>query len=242
MRLKKLYTDYWQLLDHLEDAVRGEFRETHPEAPPFPEPVSAPAPEITTAVRGTEILPLTESAPFFLPDICRRCGISLIKKRPVAGRGSDNPKLVVVLDPPSAAAEKAGIPLVPEEEEFVIKWVGAIGLDYKKDVYLTNVIKCRPPGNRPPFPDESSCCLKYLDRELEALRPRLLLAAGETAGKLLTKLDAPIAVLRKTTHRYRDIFLMVTWPPSQVLYDERLKRPVWEDLKILKGQLDGPIL
>lgn len=247
MTRNALCTDYWRLLDHLEDAVRGEFRETHSDPPPLahkvteviPEPVAPTAQRISTPARETP--PLSDSSPFFLPEICRRCGMAMLSKRPVTGKGGEHPVLVVVLDPPSSSAEKGGVPLVSEEEEFARKWVAAIGLNDPDDVYFTNVIKCRPPGNRPPFPDESANCLQYLDRELDALKPRLLLAAGETAGKLVTGVDAPLSVLRKTTHRYRDIFTVVTWPPSLVLYDERLKRPVWEDLKILKGALDGPI-
>lgn len=238
MTRKTLYTEYWHLLDHLEDAVRGEFRETHSEPPSFPETERGSLQESGVP----PVLPLTENTPFFLPDICRKCGISMNKKRPVPGKGSAKPRLVVVLDPPSAAAERDGIPLIAEEMEFLSRWVDAIGLDMDSDVYLTNVIKCRPPGNRPPFPDEAACCLKYLDRELDALEPLLLLAAGETAGKLLSGVDAPLSSLRKTTHTFRDRFLVVTYPPSQVLYDERLKRPVWEDLKLLKGRLDGAVL
>lgn len=232
MTQKELYIKYWKILDHLEDSVRGEFRDHHPEPSQFPE-MRLEKKDLPEKRTGTP-----SSVDFSLSENCGRCPLSRQKKVPVPGIGSLKPLVMVVLDPPDHNAEKEGLPCIPSVRDFMDKWFESIRLNPAEDVYYTSVVKCRAPGNRPPFPDEAGRCLRSLEKELDDLKPKALFAAGEIAGKLLTGLDLPVPELRKTTHRFRDFFTLVTFPPGDVLVNPQLKRPVWEDLKNLRNWLD----
>jgi DNA polymerase len=145
---------------------------------------------------------------------------------------------MIVLDPPSYKAEQEGRPLSGEELEFLGKWLEAIGLDTGRDIYLTNIMKCRVPGDRTPMPEEISGCMGIFGKEVDTVQPKSILVLSECGGRALSGLGLPVSGLRKTSYRYRGIFTLVSYPPSMVMEDQRLKRPVWEDLKNLRNYLD----
>lgn len=121
--------------------------------------------------------------------------------------------------------------------QYLDKWLAAVGLDRATTCFIANVVKCRPPGNRDPQPEEVHACRGYLERQIALLRPRAILALGRFAAQTLTGSTQGIAILRSGTHEYQGIPLVATFHPSAVLRDNSLRAPVWDDLKRLKALL-----
>jgi DNA polymerase len=115
--------------------------------------------------------------------------------------------------------------------------IGAIGLT-RAEVYICNIVKCRPPGNRDPEPAEVAACEPFLKRQLDAIRPRLIVALGRYAAQTLLRSTAPISTLRGRWHEYEGIRLMPTYHPAALLRNEAMKRPTWDDLKLVMAEMD----
>jgi DNA polymerase len=229
---RKQFNQYWELVHLFEDSIRGEFRESHPDPPLFR--ASPPAEKIDETSLPRQAL----SGPELIGK-CGKCGIALARRKPVRGTGPVRPAVMIVLDPPSYSAEQEGQPLSGRERGFLGKWLEAIGLDAERDIYLTNIMKCRVPGDRTPMLSEISGCLGIFGEEVDSVQPKALLVLSECGGQALSGLGLPVSGLRKTSYQYRGVFTLVSYPPSMVLEDEGLKRPVWEDLKNLRNYLDG---
>ena len=168
---------------------------------------------------------------------CTRCALHRGRKHAVPGEGAAHPLVLVIGEGPGAEEDATGRPFVGPAGQLLDKMLKAIELDRATNCFIANVVKCRPPGNRDPQPEESAACLPYLRAQIAVLRPRAILAVGRVAAQTLTGLSAGVGELRRRQLAYEGIPLAVTYHPSAVLRDSSLKRPVWEDLKRLKSTL-----
>jgi DNA polymerase len=143
----------------------------------------------------------------------------------------------VVGEGPGADEDLSGRPFVGKAGQLLDKMLAAIGLYREKNCFIANVVKCRPPDNREPLPEEAAACLPFLTRQISILKPRVILCAGRTASQTLLETDAPLGSLRGHFTEYKGIPLLPTYHPSALLRDESKKRPAWEDLKVLREKL-----
>ncbi len=170
---------------------------------------------------------------------CRRCPLHRTRHRLVFGEGNPEAELVFVGEAPGADEDAQGRPFVGRAGQLLTKIIGAMGLK-REEVYICNILKCRPPGNRNPQPEEIAACEPFLIRQLEAIRPRVICALGTFAAHTLLKSEAPISVLRGRFHSYQGIPLMPTYHPAYLLRNPGAKKQVWEDVQmIMKTLRDG---
>jgi DNA polymerase len=168
---------------------------------------------------------------------CRRCKLWSGRKHIVFGSGPEKAKLVLVGEGPGAEEDEIGEPFVGKAGQLLTKMLAAIGLE-REQVYICNLIKCRPPHNRNPQPDEIEACKPYLLAQLRALSPRLICALGTFAAQNLLQTSAPISRLRGRFHCFQGIPLLATYHPAYLLRNPEEKRKAWEDMKMLKEEYD----
>ena len=175
---------------------------------------------------------------------CEACGLAATRTLVVPGEGVENPLIMVVGEGPGADEDKTGRPFVGKTGQLLDKMLESIGLSRNTNCFIANTVKCRPPGNREPEHGEMAACFPFLERQIKLLCPRVILCAGRIAAQNLLKTDKGINALRGefTELRIGDITIPVlcTFHPSALLRDESLKRPAWEDLKLLKSHLELP--
>jgi len=165
---------------------------------------------------------------------CTRCRLSETRNHTVPGEGAEPAALLVVGEAPGAGEDAVGRPFVGNAGKYLDKWLQAIDASRETNCYIGNVVKCRPPGNRDPAPEEIRACLPYLEEQIRLLSPRVILTLGRFAARALTEREESMRVLRSRTHVYRGIPLVATYHPIAVLRDPSLRAPVWEDLKKVK--------
>jgi uracil-DNA glycosylase family 4 len=163
---------------------------------------------------------------------CRRCKLASSRTNIVFGKGNPNARLVFVGEGPGFDEDKKGEPFVGAAGQLLTKIIEAIKLS-RAQVYICNIIKCRPPGNRNPEPDEIEACSPFLQRQIAAIKPNFICTLGKFAAQTLLKTDAPISKLRGRFHEYRGIKVMPTYHPAYLLRNPEKKREVWEDMKKL---------
>jgi DNA polymerase len=139
---------------------------------------------------------------------------------------------------PGADEDRIGEPFVGRAGQLLDKILAAIGFT-RDDVYIANILKCRPPGNRDPQPDEMQECFPYLREQVRLIRPKLMCALGRIAGQALLNTSTPLGKLRGRWHEYESVPLLVTYHPAALLRFEQYKRPTWEDMKMLKARHDA---
>lgn len=186
-----------------------------------------------------EVRPSADTLAAIRDDIgdCTRCKLhTLGRQRIVFGVGNPQAELMFVGEAPGADEDEQGIPFVGRAGQLLTKIIEAIGLQ-RDDVYIANVIKCRPPGNRNPEPDEVATCEPFLFRQIDTIRPRVIVALGTHAAHALLKTDAPISRIRGKQHDYRGATLIPTFHPAYLLRSPERKRDVWEDMKLVKSLL-----
>ncbi len=169
---------------------------------------------------------------------CTRCALYKSAKHPVPGEGNLSAELLCVGEAPGANEDEQGRPFVGEAGQLLTKILGAIQLS-REDVYICNVLKHRPPGNRDPLPDEVFACQPYLLRQIELVKPRVILALGRFAAQTLLHTTTGIGALRGRIHRFHGVPLVVTYHPAALLRNESWKRPTWEDVKLARRILDA---
>ena len=169
---------------------------------------------------------------------CKQCD-ELAKQRTqtVFGSGNIRAKLVFVGEAPGADEDKQGLPFVGRAGQLLTKIIEAMGLS-REEVFICNVLKCRPPGNRPPAPDEVVNCSPFLKRQLELIMPKVICALGTHASQALLQTDRPISALRGTFSEYEGIPLMCTYHPAYLLRSPGEKGKVWEDMKKIIQRLE----
>ncbi|HET7458567.1 MAG TPA: uracil-DNA glycosylase [Gemmatimonadaceae bacterium] len=168
---------------------------------------------------------------------CTRCPLYATATRPVPGEGDPNADLMCVGEAPGQNEDETGRPFVGAAGQLLTKILAAIKLS-RDVVFIANVLKHRPPGNRNPNPDEVVACSPYLVRQVELVRPKVIIAFGTFAAQTLLGTKTPIGKLRGAVHRYYGIPLVVTYHPAALLRNEAWKRPTWEDVKLARRILD----
>jgi DNA polymerase len=172
------------------------------------------------------------------PD-CRRCKLhTLGRKQVVFGVGNPNADLMFVGEAPGADEDVQGEPFVGRAGQLLTKIIEAIELR-REDVYIANVIKCRPPQNRNPEPDEVEQCEPFLFRQIDTIKPKVIVALGKFAAQSLLRTAEPITRIRGREFKYRDAILMPTYHPAYLLRNPSAKRDVWEDMKRVRDILKG---
>jgi len=168
---------------------------------------------------------------------CTRCKLhTLGRQRIVFGSGNPKAELMFVGEAPGADEDEQGLPFVGKAGQLLTKIIEAIDLK-REDVYIANVIKCRPPANRNPEPDEVATCEPFLFRQIDLIKPRVIVALGTHAAHTLLKTDVPISRIRGKQHDYRGAILIPTFHPAYLLRSPDRKREVWEDMKLVKSLL-----
>ncbi len=170
-------------------------------------------------------------------DSCRACRLGESRRNAAYGEGVLSPLVLVVGEGPGGEEDAQGRPFVGPAGQLLDKMLAPVGLSRSTNCYIANIVKCRPPGNREPAPDERAACMPWLERQIDALRPAFILAMGRTAACALLGSTEGIGRLRGRWFERRGIPLIATYHPSALLRDESLKRPAWEDIKMLKYRL-----
>jgi DNA polymerase len=169
---------------------------------------------------------------------CQRCGLCETRQNIVFGVGNPQAEVVFVGEGPGADEDRSGEPFVGAAGQLLTKMIQAMGLR-REDVYICNVIKCRPPQNRDPAPDEIAACQPFLKKQLGALTPRVIVTLGRFAAHVLLETDRPMARMRGSFWSYEGIPVMPTYHPAALLRDPSRKRDVWSDLQQVMARLAG---
>ena len=167
---------------------------------------------------------------------CTRCALHKGRNKLVFGDGSPNARLMFVGEGPGADEDAQGLPFVGRAGQLLNNMIGAMGLK-REEVYIANVVKCRPPGNRTPDPDEANTCSPFLFRQIDVVGPEVIVALGATAATYLLGQRQPLAGLRGRVHSFRGTKLIVTYHPAFLLRDPRQKKEAWADLQIAMREL-----
>jgi DNA polymerase len=165
------------------------------------------------------------------------CALCPNRTNAVPGEGNPRARLVCVGEGPGATEDATGRPFVGQAGRLLEGILQAIDVP-RETVYITNIVKCRPPQNRKPLPDEIAACLPYLHRQLELLRPKVILAMGGTAGEAMLGVKKSLGDLRGKVHTYNGIPLVVTYHPAALLRNPNWKKPTWDDVRIARQLLD----
>lgn len=168
---------------------------------------------------------------------CRQCPLCRTRTHAVPGEGDSRAALMVVGEGPGESEDRSGRPFVGRAGELLDKMLAAIEVP-RATAYIANVVKCRPPKNRVPLPDEREACMPYLARQIELVRPRVLLALGGTAAEALLGVKTSLGQLRSKVHEWHGIPLVVTYHPAALLRNPNWKRPAWDDVRIVRQLLD----
>jgi uracil-DNA glycosylase family 4 len=169
---------------------------------------------------------------------CKRCPLYKTAKNPVPGEGDPHAQLVCVGEAPGAKEDETGRPFIGQAGQLLTKILAAVDLS-REQVFIVNVLKHRPPSNRNPLPDEVEACSPYLIRQLELIKPKVIVAFGTFAAQTLLNTKTPLGQLRGLVHRYHGIPLIVTYHPAALLRNPAWKRPTWEDVKLARRILDS---
>jgi uracil-DNA glycosylase len=171
---------------------------------------------------------------------CTLCPLHIEAKNPVPGEGNPDADFMCVGEAPGATEDELGRPFVGQAGQLLDKILAAIKLS-RNDVYICNVLKHRPPGNRNPMPDEVQACSPYLLRQIELIQPRVIVAFGTFAAQTLLNTREGIGKLRGKVHRYYGVPLVVTYHPAALLRNPAWKRPAWEDVQLARKLLDRAV-
>ncbi len=169
---------------------------------------------------------------------CTRCGLSKTRTKVVFGEGNPDADIMFIGEAPGRDEDLQGRPFVGRAGQLLTRILAAIDLE-REDVFIGNVLKCRPPGNRDPAPDESMACMVFLEKQIEIIRPKIVCALGRIAGSLLLGRGKSLASMRGTMHTWGpegDVKLIVTYHPAACLRNPEYKRPVWEDMQRLRDE------
>ncbi|HQR11128.1 MAG TPA: uracil-DNA glycosylase [Casimicrobiaceae bacterium] len=170
-------------------------------------------------------------------DACNACGLCKTRNKSVPGVGDVHAEWLFVGEAPGADEDARGEPFVGQAGRLLDNMLAALGLARGRNVYIANVLKCRPPNNRTPEPREADACRPYLERQVDLIKPGLIVALGKSAASLLLGTDATIASLRGRVHRYRGMPLIVTYHPAYLLRNLPDKAKAWEDMLLARRTL-----
>lgn len=217
----------WTILDRFGDLIRYGEQTEHAPPPSFAAPASQTV-ETTATARATALEEIAARV-----RECTQCALSAGRTKAVPGIGVLDPVVMVIGEGPGAEEDRTGEPFVGRAGQYLDKWLAAIGVTRRENAFIANIVKCRPPGNRDPRPEESAACMPYLREQIALIRPRAILTVGRIATSLLVDTSAGIGSLRGRTFYVDGYPLIPTYHPSAVLRNPDLRKPVWEDLKRL---------
>ena len=215
-----------------------------PARPPAPPPASsaAPVPAAKPAGRPAPAPRPARSGPDTLESItaeiaaCALCALAPTRKHTVPGQGRLRPDILFVGEGPGADEDEQGLAFVGRAGQLLTKMIEAMGYT-RADVFIGNIVKCRPPGNRVPTPDEMAGCIPYLKRQIAVIQPKLIVCLGATAARGLVNETLPIGKARGQWREFEGIPVMLTFHPAYLLRDPRQKAPCWADLKTVLARL-----
>ena len=167
---------------------------------------------------------------------CSKCRLCENRTHTVPGQGNPNAALMFIGEGPGQEEDAQGRPFVGASGQLLEKMIHAIGME-RTDVYIGNVVKCRPPRNRNPEPDEAQACMDYLRKQFVLIRPKVIVLLGKVACRYVLGDERPISVLRGNFIERRGVFFMPTYHPSALLRDPTKKKDAWEDFKLVKAKL-----
>ncbi|MGD9873844.1 MAG: uracil-DNA glycosylase family protein [Kiritimatiellia bacterium] len=205
--------------------------------PPPPQPMPAPRP--ATAVRA----PASDAGLAAIEKeiaACTKCPLAPTRKNTVPGQGNPHPEIAFIGEGPGADEDAQGLAFVGRAGQLLTSIIAAMGLT-REEVWIGNIVKCRPPGNRAPFPDEMEACMPYLKRQLAILKPKVIVCLGATAVKGLLGEQIGITKLRGNWRSFEGIDVMPTFHPAYLLRNASGKAPVWEDMKAVLAHLGKPV-
>lgn len=168
---------------------------------------------------------------------CTECRLSKTRNSVVFGSGNPDADLMLIGEGPGAEEDRQGLPFVGPAGELLTKIIGAIGLE-RDDVYIANVVKCRPPQNRDPRPEEAAACRGFLERQVELIRPHVIVALGRVAAQNLLESSAPLGRLRGDWHSFKGVPVRATYHPAALLRNASWKRPTWDDMQVVRDRLN----
>lgn len=169
-------------------------------------------------------------------EACTRCRLAQGRQKVVFGSGNPAAELMLIGEAPGAEEDKQGLPFVGAAGELLTKIIQAMDMR-REDVYIANILKCRPPGNRDPQPDEIAACRGFLERQIELIQPKVIVALGRIAAQALLGNDGPLGQMRGQWYQVRGVPAMVTYHPAALLRNQGLKRPTWEDMQQVRDRL-----
>ena len=203
------------------------------------EPLAVPVPSAQAAgerARGIAAMDWTELKAAV--KACTICGLRAGCTQTVFGVGDESAKWMIVGEAPGAEEDRQGEPFVGRAGQLLNSMIGALGMK-REQVYIANILKCRPPNNRDPKPEEAELCRPYLGRQIALIKPKLILAVGRIAAQNLLHTDVTIGRLRGTVHKLGGTPVVVTYHPAYLLRTPGEKRKAWDDLKLALGVARG---
>ena len=208
-------------------------------AAPLPRPAAAPqavaAPVVAARAAIGDPEETLESVRQSLGD-CNRCKLHEGRQNIVFGVGNPNADLVIVGEAPGRDEDRTGEPFVGRAGRLLTRMVAALELE-RRDVYICNVVKCRPPNNRNPEPDEVAACGPFMHRQIRSIRPKVIMSVGAVATRNVLETDMSVGRLRGDVRSFLDVPVVVTYHPAYLLREPRMKRAVWEDLLLVRRLL-----
>jgi DNA polymerase len=224
--------DQQELLKHLQSYLEAQ-RDFFGEEILLPRPGSHSANSPPAEAKNSEE-PWMQTAN--LPDLdsqintCMKCSLGAARTNFVFGSGNLRAKIMFIGEAPGAEEDAQGIPFVGRAGKLLDKIIEAMGMK-REDVYICNILKCRPPGNRDPEPTEMESCTPYLYKQIELIKPRIIVCLGRISAQWLLKTSETLGALRGKVHDFMGARLLVTYHPAALLRNEQWKRPTWDDMK-----------
>ena len=206
---------------------------------------ASPATERTGAPDPSAVSPVAPTTPTDYDELrnnalgCTRCRLSEGRRQVVFSDGNPAGRLMVVGEAPGAREDATGLPFVGQAGKLLDLMLASVSLSRADSVYICNVIKCRPPGNRNPLPDEIEACAPFLRGQIQLVAPEVLLAVGSFAAQWLTGITRPLGKLRGEVYSYEGVPLVVTYHPAALLRNSGWNRLCWDDLQLLRQVMDG---
>lgn len=198
-----------------------------------------PAAKTVSAAPQPNFQPKNELDKFYLQiRDCTKCELSKSRRKFVFGAGNPNAKLMFIGEAPGKDEDLQGIPFVGRAGQLLTLMLKAIGIE-REEVFIANVLKCRPPNNRDPLPAEIEQCEPHLLKQIELISPELIVALGRYSGTLLLKEKMSLGEMRKSIHKYNQVPLIVTYHPAALLRTPTWKKDAWEDLKKVRSFLEN---
>ena len=216
--MNDIQKDFQNLLDISEDYFSGGFRREHSKENSRQEELASLHAQIAA---------------------CTQCRLHAARFNPVPGVGVFDPLVFIIGEGPGREEDRTGHPFIGKAGQYLDKWLTAVNLDRTQHCFIGNIVKCRPPENRDPLPDEAEACIPYLKNQIRLIKPKVILTLGRVASQIITGKKSGISSLRGTNYSYMDIPVVPTYHPSGVLRNPQYRSPVWDDLKRLRNIIDA---